>query len=484
MQPSIAGSLFKESRGNVKKVLLIVMTALFLFHGTAQAVPPPVLYVITNAIEIDFPTSVTFVAELDSSTDIQKVKLHYGTVQDTCGNVSALALPDFTPGDTVSVEWTWDMRQSGSLVPGATLWWYWEIVDSQGNSGFSDVLEQTWIDDVHPWKTLSEGMIRLHYYYDDVEYGETLKDAAVTALARLNEDLGMTTQEPIDLYIYSTNEDLQDAILYEPGWTGGLAYSDFNVVLIGIEPYNLDWGIRTEAHEMTHILEGDYSFSCNASSPTWLSEGLAVYGEGGPDSMEADHFNQAVREDAVLSFNVLSGGFSEDPDQADLSYSQSYYMVTYLLDTYGKENLLELLSLLKNAGELSQSLQTAYGFDLAGFENEWRTYYDLAPLDEVALVATPFPTIIPTIIPIQGAQSVPVALAVTPSPTPTEPQETIEPSSSEASSNNPPSADNWIAEFRQNSPSWLPTALLLVAGSCVLVVIIALIATRKKGGRQ
>ncbi len=468
----------------MKKVLLIVVMALFLVHGTAQAVPPPVLTTNNNLIEIDFPTSVTFKADLESSTDIAKVKLHYGTVQDTCGNVSALALPDFTPGTDASVEWTWDMRQSGSLVPGATLWWYWEIVDSQGNSGFSDVLEQTWIDDIHPWKTLSEDKIRLHYYYDDAEYGETLKDAAVSALERLNEDIGMTTQDPIDLYIYSTNEDLQEAILYEPGWTGGLAYSEFNVLLIGIEPYNLEWGMRTEAHEMTHILAGDYTFSCMTSSPTWLVEGLAVYGEGGPEPMEADHFNQAVEENTVLSFNVLSGGFSEDPDQADLSYSQSYYMVTYLIENYGKDKMLELLDAIKNAGELNESLQSAYGFDVAGFEKEWRAYYDLPALDEVTAAATPLPTIIPTIIPIQGAQSRPVSVnpAATPA-TALDLQNTQEPAL-DPSAEVQPTPDDWISKFRQAAPAWLPTALLLVAGSCVFVVIIALIATRKKGGRQ
>ena len=47
-----------------------------------------------------------------------------------------------------------------------------------------------------------------------------------------------------------------------------------------------------------------------------------------------------------------------------------------------------------------------------------------------------------------------------------------------------PVPGNWLESLRQNMPAWIPTALLLVAGSCVFVVIIALIATRKKGGRQ
>ena len=31
-------------------------------------------------------------------------------------------------------------------------------------------------------------------------------------------------------------QDMRDAVLYEPGWTGGLAYPDHNIVIIGIAP--------------------------------------------------------------------------------------------------------------------------------------------------------------------------------------------------------------------------------------------------------
>ena len=76
---------------------------------------------------------------------------------------------------------------------------------------------------------------------------------------------------------------MRDAVLYEPGWTGGLAYADHNIVIIGISPDQMDWGKRTQAHEFTHVLVGQLTFSCLSDIPTWLQEGLAVYGEGGPD---------------------------------------------------------------------------------------------------------------------------------------------------------------------------------------------------------
>lgn len=464
----------------MKKIAVLLALFLLLPRGIVQAQSASVT-AANNEAELNFPTSIVFKADLASSATIVKVKLHYGTYQDTCGNVSSIAFPEITPDLNVSAKWEWDMRQSGGEPPGAAIWWQWEVVDSEGNSAFTEKKELIWIDDVHPWVTLSEGMINLHYYYDDEQYGQELLEAAVAALDHLNEDIGMQADEPIDLYIYESTDDLQEAVFYEPGWTGGLAYAEYNILIIGIEPFNLDWGKSTEAHELTHILEGDYSFSCFGDQPTWLSEGLAVYGEGGPSSSEISTFDQKTSADELLSFAVLSGGFSEDDEAANLSYSQSYYMVDYLIQNYGKEKMLSLLNALSAGGELSESLLQSYGFDLTGFENEWRASLDLPAITDGEAVATPVPTIIPTIVPIQGAQSLefsqpdPTASAVVteiPELTPTLPNEetAVEPTET-----------NFLQKMLSKFGFLLPWILGLMVFIFVIMVTVILIATRKKG---
>ncbi len=361
--------------------------------------------VAENDVEINFPASLVFSVNLESAQDVSQVKLHYGTNRDTCGTVSALAYPEFTTGSSAQARWEWNMLQSGGEPPGTTIWWQWEYIDNQGSSEFTDRKEILWLDDIHDWKLLEDGLIRFHYYENDTDYAATLKNAAVAALNHLHEDIGMLPEEPVDLYIYSSTQDMRDAVFYEPGWTGGLAYPEYNILIIGIDPAQLDWGQTTEAHELTHVLVGDYTFSCLGSTPTWLSEGLAVYGEGGPASSESAFFDYNVTNDSLLSFNVLSGGFSEDPNIADLSYSQSYYMVDYLIQTYGKEKMLALLQRIKAGDAIDEGLQQAYGFDLSGFQDEWRKFYSLPALEESSQVESQNPTPIPTIIPIQGVDS-------------------------------------------------------------------------------
>ncbi len=319
------------------------------------------------------------------------------------------------------------MRQSGGEPPGATIWWQWEVKDRSGNISMTEKQSTIWLDDTHAWQQMDDGLIQMHYYLGDDSFGRVLTSAAVNSLERLGKDTGISADQPIDIYIYGETQDMRDAVLYEPGWTGGLAYPEYNIVIIGINPSEVEWGKRTVTHELTHVLVGDFTFSCLGAMPTWLVEGLAVYGEGGPEASGVSNFENKRSANALLSFRILSGGFSEDPNQADLSYSQSYYMVDYLIENYGKDKLTSFLEKLKTGGELNESLREIYGFDLITFENTWRASLKLPPVDEGTILATQKPTIIPTIVPIQGLAP---AATITPQPTSTDSEITMTPESS------------------------------------------------------
>lgn len=396
----------------MKKFLILLIIAILCFPQSTLAKDNSIS-VSNDNVTMSFPNTMTFTADMESIAEISSVHLLYGTSQKTCGNVVAVAFPEFTQGTKIHATWEWDMRQSGGEPPGANIWWQWEIKDINGNTLVTDKKTVIWLDSINPWKNLSQGMIRLHYYLGDTSFGNTLLDAAVSALDRLSKDTGIQPSQPIDLYIYGDQQDMKDSVLYEPGWTGGLAYPEYNSVIIGIPPADVEWGKRTEAHELTHVLVGNFTFTCLGSKPTWLEEGLAVYGEGGPEAAESSYFDQNKADNTLLSFRVLSGGFSEDPNKADLSYSQSYYMVKYLIDQYGKVKLIALLEQLKSGDDLDSALNAVYGFNLSGFENAWRKSLGLQALQEDINKATSTPTIIPTIIPIQGILP---AATITPRP--------------------------------------------------------------------
>jgi hypothetical protein len=452
---------------------LLLLASLFLsYTSTVRASGNAAIS--NDRASIRFPDTITFSANIQSDQTIQSVTLEYGTNQQTCGTVIARAFPQFTPGQNVRAEWVWEMRQSGSLPPGSTIWWQWRVIDQAGQETISPRQTIIWLDDIHNWQTIRGGNINLHWYDGDQDFGKELHTAAVSGLDRLEQDTGITTATPIDLYIYGGFDDMRDAILYEPSWTGGMAFSEFDIVIIGIAPENIEWGKLTEVHELTHVLVGHLTFSCLSDIPTWLSEGLAVYGEGGLDASSQAQLEQAIQADDLFPIRSLSGGFSEVRDKADLSYSQSYSIVNFLIQKYGQDRMTALLESLRDGNTIDDALIQAYGFDLFELETQWRSSIGAAEHERAPNpTATPQPTPVPTYAPPSGEFA-----QITPYPTPD-----IGAIPTPAPFDSSPAAD-----FPLDDTSIFLTAFSVIAAACccvvLLIIVVIVLIVRANNKRQ
>ena len=103
------------------------------------------------------------------------------------------------------------MKQSGSLPPGAKIYWLWQVTDAAGNTLTTQEQSITWLDNTHAWQTLSGKNVNLHWYDGTDTFGQELLDAAVAALANLEQSTGLKPEKPIDLYIYANTDDLRQA---------------------------------------------------------------------------------------------------------------------------------------------------------------------------------------------------------------------------------------------------------------------------------
>ena len=368
--------------------------------------------VANDQVTFSFPNTASFSATLSSNANITSVTLEYGNKQQTCGDVIAKAYPQITPGKTVQAEWKWDMRQSGSLPPGASIWWRWLYTDETGAQFSSEIKTAIWIDNVRDWQSLTSGDLRLHWYDKDKSFAQTMLDAGVEGLRRNKEQAGLVTDAPIDIYVYPNYTDMKDAILYEPSWTGGMAFPEYNILIMGLSGSDANWDQNTVIHELTHILIGHFTFSCIGSVPTWLNEGLAMFSEGKLDADMQSQLDQSIHDNTLLTVRSLNGGFSELSDKANLSYGQSQSIVSFLIKTYGQEKLTQLLTALRDAKPIDDALLEVYGFDTEGLEGAWRQSVGAAPRAVSAQpTSIPAPTFVPTYVPVSG-----VPLAVTPTP--------------------------------------------------------------------
>jgi len=392
------------------RLVILSLLSIFLWSLSVPVRASTGIQLVSDTTTLSFPETATFQAEFKAGANITSVVLEYGVDQLTCGTVIAKSFPQFTAAPDVKVEWTWEMRQSGSLPPGASLWWQWQVQDANGVQFNSPKQTIIWLDSIHSWVVISGGNINLHYYEGGQAFGQALHDAAAQALVRLSQDVGISSEKPVDIYIYANTDDLKAAILYEPSWVGGQAFPENNIVIIGVSTDELDWGKSTEAHELTHVLVGHLTFSCLGFIPTWLNEGLAMYGEGGPATEELTQFDQAKTANQLLSLRSLAGGFSEESSRASLSYTESYSVVNFLIKTFGRDKMTTLLTALRNGATIDETLQTTFGFDTDGLEDAWRASIG-APLRVGSSNPTPVPTPtqVATIVPVGAA---PIAPAV------------------------------------------------------------------------
>ena len=453
-------------------LLLILISA--LAAPAAAAAAPSNIQVVSDAASLTFPDSIDFTAEFQGATNITAVLLEYGVNQLTCGTVDAKAFPQVTPGTDVKVTWTWQMLQSGTLAPGSTVWWHWQVTDSSGAQFNSPTKTVLWLDNVHPWQVITGGNINLHYYNGDSSFGQQLHDAAAQALVRLSQDVGVSADSPVDIYIYADSTDLQNAILFAATWVGGQAFPGNNIVIIGIPTDQLDWGKSTEAHELTHVLVGHLTFSCLGFIPTWLNEGLAMYGQGGVQPPEQAQFDQAKAADQLPSLRSLTGEFSAEATRATLSYTEAYSVTNFLIKTYSRDKMTALLLDLRDGQTIDQALQAVYGFNTDGLENAWRKSIGAKALAGASQpTPVPTPTLVPTYVPISGA---PVAAALIPTLQPTP-----------ASAGSAPTAGSPTNAPASAAPSGLPptaanplglnlgsniTTVLEVGLACLVVVIL------------
>lgn len=439
-----------------KKILALILSLSLLIVSTAFTSPHA--DVTNNEVVINFPETATFQATISSSSEIKSVILEYGNQQQTCGEVIAKAFPQITPGKTLTAEWTWNMRQSGSLPPGSTLWWRWHITDVSGNETVSDTKTATWLDNTHKWQVMNNGdFIRLHWYKGNNAFAADLAKAAFDGLQFNETQSGLKADQPIDIYIYANTNDMKDAILYEPSWTGGEAFPEENIVILGISQSDLDWGRTAIVHELTHVLVGHLTFSCLSDVPTWLNEGLAVYSEGRLDDSSQQQLDDAIKNDTLLTVRSLSAGFSEVADKAYLSYSQSYSLVKFLIETYGQKKMTALLVALRDGNTVDDALTQTYGFNIEGLEDAWRVAIGATPRAVSAQpTVQPTPTYVPTIVPISGAPS--SSLQATPTALPT------------SSANTQPTAET---PARTGPP--LVLTLILLGFCCLVLLLIAIV---------
>lgn len=342
------------------------------------AVAPPSLAApesgisLTSSVQVSFPTSVAFKVKAQSDASIVNLRLHYNVHRQNYADVVSEGWAQFNPAASVDTQWVWDMRKS-SLPPGTQVDYWWTAVDAAGKTAQTSRSTISFEDNRYKWQSITAEPVTLLWYSGDRSFANALLTAAQEGLQRIERDTGANPQGNARIYIYASTKDLQGSQLFPQQWEGGVTFGGFDIIAIGISQSQLAWGQRAIAHELTHWVVGQVTFNYyGAGLPTWLDEGLATYGEGPLSTQYQASLNNAIKSNKLMSVRSLSSPFSAIAEQAYISYGESNSIVTFLIQTYGKDKLAQLLDVFHQGSGYDEALNQVYGFDQDGLDTLWR----------------------------------------------------------------------------------------------------------------
>ncbi len=246
----------------------------------AQAADP--ITVTSNTFTNNFRQDLKF--ELRAQSAVGKLSQIALFIQINGVTSVARQIPVFTPGQQVQATYEWSLA-TDYLPPGVTGQFWWAVEDNAGSKLTTDKQPFRVEDASKPWRKLVNERFAFYWYNGNDTFGQSLFDRGVQAMEYLQRDMGITVDTQIQTFIYGDRARFMEALaIGSQEWTGGVAYSDYGIVMINVAVTSLEWGKNTTTHELTHQVIGQKIRSPlgRLSMPAWVNEGLAEYYEAYP----------------------------------------------------------------------------------------------------------------------------------------------------------------------------------------------------------
>lgn len=348
--------------------LIIVMTVLLL-GLPQQAQAQSGIEVTDVGVFDDFGQHVTFEARIRSALPILSASLVFSDNFDEIPRRFPIEV-----GNDGIVAYRYDVVQN-TLRPFVTITFWFDVSLSNGQTVRSPNYRVQYMDDRFTWSQRSDEFVRVHWYEGDESFGDTLLEVTSRSLNAVNALIPTPAAAPVDVYVYASATDLQNALfLGGEEWQGGHANPKLGVVMVAVPP-GPEQGIDMESlipHELAHVMLYRSVGDGYGLLPVWLSEGIASLVELYPNPDYDQALRTASQNGSLLPIAELCDTFPPDASRAYLAYAEAQSFVRFVRDTYGTPYLFSLTSAYADGLTCEQGVVRALNTSLANLDTRWR----------------------------------------------------------------------------------------------------------------
>jgi hypothetical protein len=153
------------------------------------------------------------------------------------------------------------------------------------------------------------------------------------------------------------------------------AIPDRNLIVIDhskmrVDPFTIELTLK---HELCHVLL--HQSVQNARIPKWLDEGVAQWASGGISEIlmnpKRSLLNEAVIAGKSLGLRALTETFPRDKESLHLAYEASRSFVTYLVERFGIDPLIEAFAHMEKGEEWEVAIVKAVSLSFDELEKDW-----------------------------------------------------------------------------------------------------------------
>ncbi len=230
------------------------------------------------------------------------------------------------------------------------------------------------INAVAQWQSVRSKHFVVAFTQADRQIAETTLKIVDNFHSQIRLCLGDYTMNiPVYIIIAPSREVFENLGGVREKWAVGMATGNNRIVIFSPRKFGDKSEIeRLIKHEYTHILL--HQATGGRGLPRWLNEGLAMYYESNiwhvPDDIR---LAEAVLTRSVIPLDQLNFYFPSDRKRAELAYSQSIDIVTYIMKEYGYERLKQIIVEITRGCDIDTAMINSIGVDVSSLETAWHT---------------------------------------------------------------------------------------------------------------